>query len=62
MLEVENLEMIQKGFCNLKRHIENMKKYNLPIVVCLNKFASDSKAEINLVKRNCENLKVDFEI
>lgn len=61
-LTIEGLEAIEKGFCNLERHINNMKKYNLPIIVCLNKFASDTGKEIELVKNKCEKLWAEFEL
>ena len=62
LLEQENINAIEKGFCNLEKHIENMKKFNLPIIVCLNKFASDTENEIQLVKTKCENSWANFEI
>lgn len=61
-LPKENLDAITKGFCNLQKHIENMKKYGLPIVVCLNKFATDTDDEIKLVKTKCEEVWADFEL
>ena len=42
----ENLDLVQKGCCNLERHVQNARKYGLPVVVALNKFASDSDAEL----------------
>lgn len=61
-LHIENTKMVDKWFCNLEKHVENMKKYNLPIIVCLNRFASDSKEEIKLVAKKCEELNVSFEV
>ena len=61
-LSKENLEMINKWFCNLEKHIENIRKYNLPVVVCLNRFFTDTKAEIKLVEEKCNKLWVDFEL
>ncbi len=49
-LTEENLEALGLGYDNLKRHIENMKKFNLPLVVAINKFPSDTDAEIRLLK------------
>lgn len=61
-LSIENIDAIEKGFCNLEKHIENMKKYNLPIIVCLNKFSTDTEKEIELVKNKCEQLWANFEL
>jgi formate--tetrahydrofolate ligase len=52
-LTVENVEALQKGICNLGVHIENMKKYGVPVVVAINHFATDSEAEIALVREYC---------
>ena len=46
-LSGENIEALEKGFANLKIHVENMQKYGVPVVVAVNKFSSDSEAEIN---------------
>ena len=56
--QIEDLPSLQKGICNLIRHIENMKQYNLPVVVALNKFSFDTDAEINFVKKTCEDFGV----
>ncbi len=55
-----NLEAVKKGIVNLEKHIENVKKYGLPIVVALNAFVSDTKEEIDFVKEKCESLGVGF--
>ena len=52
-LSSENLTALEKGFANVKTHIENMAKFGLPVVVAINKFVSDSEAEIALVKKLC---------
>jgi formate--tetrahydrofolate ligase len=59
---IENTTALENGFCNLERHIENMKKYSLPVVVCLNKFSTDTNEEVALVKLKCEKLWALFEI
>lgn len=62
-LNVENLEFLEKGLNNLGRHIENLtKKMGLPTVVALNKFASDSEKEIELVKKYSLSKGAEFEI
>ena len=49
-IEKENLEAVQEGLANLRKHIDNMKKYGLPVVVCINEFDTDTKEEIALVE------------
>ena len=61
-LNQNNLEYLKKGICNLKVHIENMKKYLDNIIVCLNKFSSDTLEEIDYVKKYVEDLNCEFEV
>ena len=51
----ENLEALEKGIVNLEKHIENLQKYDVPVVVTLNSFISDTAAEIAFVKKFCED-------
>ena len=53
-----NLEALEKGCANLDKHIENLKKFGLPIVVAINKFPTDEPAEIDLVKKHCDAMGV----
>ena len=46
----ENIELLMKGCCNLKKHIENAKKFGVNVVVAVNKFKTDTDAEIDVVK------------
>ena len=46
----ENVELIEKGVCNLVKHIENTKQYGIPVVVAINRFASDSDAELQTIR------------
>ncbi|MBP5697361.1 MAG: formate--tetrahydrofolate ligase [Treponema sp.] len=55
----ENLEALEKGFANLKAHIHNVKKFGLEVVVAINKFISDTDAEVELVKKLCAAEKTD---
>lgn len=55
-LTEENLEALRKGILNLQVHIENMKKYGVPVVVAINRFESDTGAELAFVKAFCEGL------
>jgi len=49
-----DIEALKKGICNLDKHIENMKKFGLNPIVAINKFAADSKTELDLIKSHCE--------
>lgn len=53
-LAAENLEAVKKGICNLEKHIENLQKYHVPIVVTLNAFLSDTPAEYEYIRSFCE--------
>ena len=57
-LQEENVEALKKGIVNLKTHIENMRKYNIPVVVAINKFHTDTEAEIAYIKEFCEEMQV----
>ena len=61
-LNIENLQYLKDGLCNLEVHVKNMLKYSNHVIVCLNKFNTDTKKEINLVKNFIKNLGIDFEI
>ena len=50
----ENLEALKKGIVNLEKHIENIQKYGVPVVVTLNSFLTDTQAEMDYVKKFCE--------
>ena len=53
-LGTENLEALSKGLENLDKHIENMQKFNLPVVVAMNRFLTDTEAEFDLIRKRCE--------
>lgn len=57
-LKNENVEAVQKGFANLKKHVENMRKYNLPVIVAINAFTDDTHNEIDTLKKLCEGIGV----
>ncbi len=59
-LNVENLEALKKGIVNLEKHIENLQKYGVPVVVTLNKFSCDTEAEIKFVEDFCRERNCDF--
>ena len=58
----ENLEALEKGIVNLEKHIENVQKYGLPVVVSINRFASDSENELSFIAKFCEKKQVGFAI
>lgn len=55
-----NLEAVKRGFVNLEKHIENVKKYGLPIVVTLNSFTTDTQEEIDFIREKCGSIGVHF--
>ena len=55
----ENVEAVSEGTENLKKHIENIHQFGLPVVVAINQFAHDTKEEISMVKEKCDYLGVD---
>ena len=57
-LSEERLEALEKGIANLDKHIENMKKYNLPVVVAINRFVSDTERELEFIEKHCKELDV----
>ena len=62
-LEKFNPEAVQKGLPNLERHVENIKQFCEPPIVCLNRFEGDHPGEIEVVRNHCENnLKVPFAV
>ncbi len=61
-LAIENLEALRKGIENLEKHIENIAKYNLPSVVAINAFPTDTDAELQLLNEICQNKGVDVAI
>ncbi len=57
---VENLDALKAGIVNLGVHIENMRKYGVPVVVAINRFLTDSDAELNFIKDYCTQKGADF--
>lgn len=57
-LSAENIEALQKGIVNLGVHIENMRLFGVPVVVAINHFATDTEAEIKLVREYCQKMVV----
>ena len=59
-LSDENLEVLAKGIVNLEKHIENIQKYDVPVVVTLNSFVTDTDAENEYIRRFCEERGCEF--
>ena len=59
-LGTENLDALKKGIANLEKHIENVAKFNVPCVVTLNRFVTDTDAELSFVKEFCEEHGCEF--
>ncbi|MBW7539672.1 formate--tetrahydrofolate ligase [Streptococcus pneumoniae] len=61
-LTEENVEAVRAGFANLKRHVENIRKFGIPAVVAINEFVSDTEAEIAALKELCASIDVPVEL
>lgn len=61
-LNTENLKALEDGIVNLEKHIENLQKYGVPVVVTLNAFITDTQAEVEFVQDFCEKRNCDFAI
>ncbi len=55
----ENVEAVKSGISNLKRHVENIKKYGLPVIVAINHFVADTENEIRILQEECEKIRVE---
>ena len=58
-LQEENIEALKKGFANLAKHVENMRTFDVPVVVGINKFATDTDAEIETLRQLCADYGVE---
>ncbi|MBQ7756590.1 MAG: formate--tetrahydrofolate ligase, partial [Oscillospiraceae bacterium] len=61
-LTTENVEALRKGIINLKTHIENMQKFGVPVVVAINRFHTDTEAEIAVIGEVCEEMGVEYSL
>ena len=59
-LNQENLEALKKGIVNLEKHIENLQKFGVPVVVTLNSFITDTQAEYEFIRQFCEERGCEF--
>ncbi|EJP22375.1 formate--tetrahydrofolate ligase [Peptostreptococcaceae bacterium AS15] len=61
-LGAENLEALNQGFSNLQKQVENMRKFGLPVLVAINKFANDTQAEIDLLTAKCQEFCIEVSL
>ncbi len=59
-LSQENTEALSKGLCNLEKHIDNLKQFGVGVMVAINRFGSDSDAELQMIRDCCEKKGADF--
>ena len=59
-VSTDNLEALKQGIVNLGVHIENMRKYNVPVIVAINRFGTDSKEELEYIESYCRENGADF--
>ncbi|MGK0551838.1 formate--tetrahydrofolate ligase [Enterococcus faecalis] len=62
LLTTENVPALQKGFENLAKHIQNMQRYQVPVVVAINEFVQDTESEIAALKAACQTMNVPVEL
>ena len=53
-------DIVRRGFANLDRHISNLQSFGQSVIVCFNKYSSDTEEEINMVKEHCATLGIPF--
>jgi formate--tetrahydrofolate ligase len=58
-LKEENVAAVEKGFANLARHVENLRKFGLPVIVGINRFSADTEAESAMLRSLCAGLEVE---
>ncbi len=61
-LKAENVSAVEKGVVNLKKHIENMQSYGVPVIVALNRFDTDTDAELDAVRKACAEYGVEVSL
>lgn len=61
-LSVENMDALKKGIVNLEKHIENLQKFGVPVVVALNRFVTDTAEEITYIRKFCEKRDCEFSL
>ncbi|TCD46388.1 formate--tetrahydrofolate ligase [Streptococcus sp. X16XC17] len=61
-LAQENVPAVEAGFANLARHVENMRKYGIPVVVAINEFVTDTEEEVAALRAKCQEIDVSVEL
>ncbi|MDO5035538.1 MAG: formate--tetrahydrofolate ligase [Porphyromonas sp.] len=61
-LKKENLSALRDGFANMDRHIKGLRKFGQSVVICINRFPTDTDAEIELIRDHCEDLGLPFAV
>lgn len=61
-LAIENIDALKRGIVNLEKHIENLQNYGVPVVVTLNRFVTDTEAELDFVREFCESRGCEFSL
>lgn len=61
-LKIPNAEAIKKGFLNMDKHISNLQLFGQSLVVCINRFPTDTDEEIEVIRRHCEELEIPFAV
>lgn len=61
-LQIEDTEALSRGITNLDAHIENLKQFGVPLVICINKFSTDTNEEIDLIKQHIDSLGVKYAV
>lgn len=56
----EDMKALEQGFPNLEKHVENLRKYGVPVMVAVNRFSTDTEAEMEYVRNRCERMNVDI--
>lgn len=59
LLAQEDLHALKKGFVNLEKHVENLRKFGVPVIVAINHFHTDTQDEIDYIKTRCHNMNVE---
>ncbi len=58
----ENVEGVKKGIANLAKHLDSMRQYEVPVIICLNRFENDSDEEIEVIEKWCKEVKAAFSL
>lgn len=62
VLKEENVEALKAGFANMDRHVENLRKFGQSVVICINRFPTDTDLEIETIRQHCQELNLPFAV